>query len=806
MALLDTFVLPVGTMLQPVSELTDELRREIGSADGEFALSRPNSRAHSKVVDADAAALIRQFEKPSTIAQAVARFSRGKPDSAERLLEEALPLLQSLIAEQLLVAADSIGALKLHPSLADENSVDGWAILRCVQSLEDTEVYHARGPGGQPGALKIGRSGVSSVGRTIAREACILAGLDSTVTPRLLGTGEWQGRPYLLMEWCAGADAHSVCAEFRQRGDTESRRHLLRLTGGILEAYAQLHEQGVTHGDIHPRNILIDRHGAVKIIDLGLACWTGETEQGDTVQRGGVSFFFEPEFARAALEGAWPPPSSLAGEQYGLAALLYLLVTGAYYLDFLLERNAMLRQIAEAPARPFGQHGVDAWPDVEQDLGRALSKDPRASFSSTRDFARAWQAVEIPQPTALVPPTEDTELWGIRAAVLRRSALGGPLMNGEPLAPPATSLNYGSAGIAYALYRIACASDDAELLALADVWSARSVHEIGNENAFYNQDLQITPEVVGRRSLYHSPAGVYAVQALIAQGRGDIALQCAATEAFMEVCRQPYTHLDLTLGRAGSLLGCVFLLDALSDQNPADFARQQKSRLRGLGQEIQERLWQTISGYAPIRESNELSNLGIAHGWGGLLYATLCWCAATGEPLPDLLGDRLQQLGDCAEPVSRGLQWKWELASGHNNRAMGSMPGWCNGSAGYVFLRTEAHKALGEKRYLELAEGAAWHAWETPGRIASLCCGLAGQAYALLNLYHHTGEAIWLRRARDVARWAAAAAADSRGRGGLTEPELRPESLYKGATGIAVLEADLRRPEQAHMPMFEREA
>jgi serine/threonine protein kinase len=806
MALTDTFVLPAGTMLQPVSELTKELRREIRSADGDFALSRPNSRAHSKVVDAEAAALIRQFEKPSTIAKAVARFSRGKAVSAERLLENALPLLQSLIVEQLLVAADSIGALELDPSLADENSVDGWAVLRCVQMLEDTEVYQTRGPGGQLGALKIGRFGVGFMGRTIAREACILSGLDSTVTPRLLGTGEWKGRPYLLMEWCAGADAHSVSAEVRQRRDWESRRHLLRLTGGILEAYAHLHEQGVIHGDIHPRNILIDRHEAVKIIDLGLARRTSESGQDDTAQRGGVSFFFEPEFARAALEGTWPPPSSLAGEQYGLAALLYLLLTGSHYLDFSLEKNAMLHQIAEALVTPFGQHGVDAWPDVEEHLGRALSKDPTARFPSTRDFARAWQAVETPQPAVEAAPTEDTKLRGIRAEVLRKSAIGGPLMNGEPLPPPTTSLNYGSGGIAYALYRIACASDDAELLALADVWSARSIREIGNESAFYNQDLEITPETAGRSSLYHSPAGVYAVQALIAQARGDVAVQCAATEAFTEVSRQPCIFLDVTLGRAGSLLGCVFLLDALSHQNLASSVAEQKSKLRAFGQEIQERLWQTIGGYAPICESKELSNLGIAHGWAGLLYATLCWCAATGEPFPHSLADRLQQLGECAEPVSRGLQWKWDFARGHDKLASGSMPGWCNGSAGYVFLWTEAHKAIGEKQYLELAEGAAWHVWETPGPIGNLCCGMAGQAYALLNLYHHTGDEIWLRRARDTARRAAAAIADSRGRGGLAELELRPESLYKGDMGVAVLEADLMWPEQAHMPMFEREA
>ena len=68
MALTEAFVLPAGMVLQPVRELTEELRREIGSEEGDFALSRPNSRAYSKVVDAETAALIRQFEKPSTIA------------------------------------------------------------------------------------------------------------------------------------------------------------------------------------------------------------------------------------------------------------------------------------------------------------------------------------------------------------------------------------------------------------------------------------------------------------------------------------------------------------------------------------------------------------------------------------------------------------------------------------------------------------------------------------------------------------------------------------------------------------------
>jgi serine/threonine-protein kinase len=805
MTLTDVFVLPAGTTLQPVMELTEEVRQAIGSAENDFALSRSNSRAHSKVVDAETAALIRQFDRPTTIAQAIARFSRGRSASPECLLEEALPFLRSLIAEQLLVADGSAEASGLQPSLAPDDHVGSWAVVRSIQALEDTEVYQVRGPDGHVGALKIGRPGIHAADRKIAREARILSGLDPIVTPGLLGSGEWEGHPYLVAEWATGAEAQSACDEFRQRNDPESRRQLLHLTRGILEAYAYLHEQGVVHGDIHPRNILIDRNGRAKIIDLGLGRLIAESDRDDGTERGGVSFFFEPEFARASLKGARPPAASLAGEQYSLGAMLYLLLTGSHYLDFSLEKSKMLHQIAGAAMTPFAQHGIDPWPDVEQHLGRTLSKDPAARFPTTRELARAWQSVEVPQPVAQPPAAGDAKLSGVYEDILRACALGGPLMRSEALRPPTTSLNYGSTGVAHALYRIACASEDAELLALADVWSTRSIREIDSEGAFYSRELGITPQTVGRSSLYHSPAGVYAVQALIAQARGDIGLQCAATQAFADTTRQPCASLDVTLGRAGLLLGCVFLLDALRDQNQKGLAGEQKNRLLACGHQIQEQLWQTIDAYAPIGESKELCNLGIAHGWAGLLYASLCWCAAAGQPVPGSLAERMNQLARSAEPVSRGLQWKWILEGAQDQDAGGAMPGWCNGSAGFVFLWTAAHKALGDQQYLEMAEGAAWHAWETRVPIGNLCCGMAGQSYALLNLYRHTGDTTWLRRARDLGGWAAAAVSDARARGGPVTLELRPESLYKGDIGLAVLEADLRRPEQAHMPMFERE-
>src|SRR5690606_12744079 len=39
----------------------------------------------------------------------------------------------------------------------------------------------------------------------------------------------------------------------------------------ILDALEYLHQQGVVHQDLKPNNILIDRHGVIRILDFGLA-------------------------------------------------------------------------------------------------------------------------------------------------------------------------------------------------------------------------------------------------------------------------------------------------------------------------------------------------------------------------------------------------------------------------------------------------------------------------------------------------------------------------------------------------------
>jgi eukaryotic-like serine/threonine-protein kinase len=780
----EPLLLPEDVLLTPVTDMPAEWRNQIGGEAGDIVISRPGARATSKRLDAHAAALLECFRTGRTIVQAVLAFSRAHDLNPERTLEEALPTLRQLIADGLLVPEGSHEAERIVPTLKPGALFADYQILRCIQLLDDSELYQARSGKGDFVALKLARPGhEEALGPRLAREAAVLRQLDGTVNPALVEVGEASGRFFLTVAWHPGVDAGTAAADARATGD---RGELLRLLTNIVRAYSALHRQGVVHGDVHVRNVLVGRDGAVTLIDYGLAELL--TEDHHTHQRGGVSFFYEPEWARALIRGQAPPMASAAGEQYGVAALLYLLATGRHYVEFNLERETMLRQIADLTPLRFEEGGAEPWPELETVLRRALAKRRDQRYPDMGAFADALEdVITAPPPAAGIRDGSCTMLVGKMLEYLHPE--GTLYRQGLP-AGPVCSVNLGAAGIAYTLYRLACARDDPDLLAAADIWISRALRDENREDAFANPELGMTPEIAGRVSLYHSPAGVHLVRALIARAAGNSGELTAALTGFLLESRQPSANRDLALGRCGTVLGCALLLEAQRDAAGAP-----AEALRTLGSERLAEIWDEVGRFPSLEGCDQWPNLGMAHGWAGLLYTTLRWRAVTGEEFPGQLVDRLAQLRECARPSGRGLSIPWRERVEHD----AAMPGWCNGSAGLVHLGCLAYRMLGEDADLALAEGAAWDTWEAGGGLADLCCGLAGRAYALLALHRVSGDAAWLRRAGIMAHEAARIAPDQRGR------EHPRHSLYKGELGLTLLLTELERAESACMPLFEEE-
>lgn len=796
MSITDPWVLPKGIVITPVEELPSKLREQVEARDGDFAISRPQSRTPSRILDPQSAALLREFQTPRTIGQAVAYYSHTTGSDPERTLEDALPMLTQVIAWRLLVPPNSPDADEIQPSLSAGAVAADCEVLQCFQALEDSEVYRVRRASGEVAALKILRSNAHPESfKMFDREAAILRRLAASISPALLDSGIWENRRYLLLEWCEGVDAGSAAAVLYQDRSEEAQRKLFGLCCEILHTYSRLHDQGVIHSDIHPRNVLVDEANRVKIVDFGLASEEQVDQQLGKPARGGVGFYFEPEYAAAVREGHQPPSSNRLGEQYALAALLYSLFTGANYLDFSLTRDEMMRQIEKDAPVPFSKRGMAAWPEVERVLSKALSKAPSERFASVSKFADNLSAAQmLPGGWMQAPPDLPALDRVVDRALARVGFSGSVLHDGLPTAPKA-SLTYGAAGIAYALYRLACRRDDPALLSLADVWCGRALSDPDNDESYYNAEIEITPEIVGTIAPYHTLSGIHAVKAMVSHAMCDVASQAAALEGFMITSQKKCDNLDLALGRSGTLLVTSLLLDTLGEADVLE-----PGPLLAFGNHVMEAVWREIDEQPPIREGTVITYPGIAHGWAGILYATLCWNRSSGAELPAKIEERLEQLMECAEPAGRGLRWPWVLAKGRQGGAPSYMPGWCNGTAGHIFLWTLAHRILQNEAYLGLAERAAWHTWESSDSITNLCCGLAGQAYGLLNLYKHSGETIWLDRARTLACRAAAWDTDN-----YLAMKLAPESLYKGEIGVALLASELSAPETACMPFFESE-
>jgi hypothetical protein len=779
-------VLPEDVLVFPVTDLPADLRAQTAFDPEDFVVTRKNARQPSKVVDSGAAALIETFRTARTLVDGVIAFSGARGLDPRTVLDDAFPLLGELLAAGILVHAASPGADRIQPSLDVGDTVATYVVEKSVQVLDDAEVYRVRANDGAPAALKIARADhAARIAPALSREAALLAHLQGTAAPRLLGDGTHAGRPYLLLEWCEGVPVVVAARRLQSPSARQRSPRLLVLCVAILRAYAALHARGVVHGDVHPNNVLADDDGNVRILDFGLGRLLDNSGPLGAPPRGGAAFYFDPACAAAMRLKQAPPPADALAEQYALAALLREMLAGRPYLDFSVEQDELLRQIVEAPPVAFIRHSVPPWADVELVLSRAFAKEAKQRYSTVSDFA---DALERAAPMA-VSAARGVEPHDLLADVLRRLRPDGAAFRVLHEPSPLCSVNTGAAGAAYALYRIASTQQDAEMLALAELWITHAErHAAGNAGAFYSPELEITPETVGRASLFHSPSGVACVHSLICAGLGDEAAASQAADRFIARSQVPCDRIDLTLGGAGTLLGAAALLAVLPER-----AASARAKLRTLGNEVARDLRTALTGMPPVGEGSAL-NLGIAHGWGGILFALLRWQEATGEPTADpLVPARLAELAGHAEPVGQGLRWPWVDNSAGTSA---TMPGWCNGSAGLVHLWSLAHRTLGHPDYADLATRAAMDAWEEPRGSADLCCGTAGRAYAMLDLYRHTGDGVWHDRARALGNDAAR---------GIAEWSLRRDSLYKGEIGVALLLADLETPELSCMPLFDRE-
>ncbi len=230
------------------------------------------------------------------------------------------------------------------------------------------------------------------------REMSAVGAVEHNNVIRATDAGEADGFHFLVMEYCEGADVKRLL-DVHGPIEPPLAAEIVRQAAIGVEA---IHAAGLVHRDIKPSNLLLARDGTIKILDLGLARFTGvdprEPELTGTGVALGTPDFIAPEQADGART------VDIRADIYGLGCTLYALLCG--HPPFALpEYDSWPKKIlahCQTPIPPLDVAEVS--PELNAVVMRCLEKDPARRYQHPRELVAA--VTPFCKETTLLPLAE----------------------------------------------------------------------------------------------------------------------------------------------------------------------------------------------------------------------------------------------------------------------------------------------------------------------------------------------------------------------------------------------------------------
>ena len=212
---------------------------------------------------------------------------------------------------------------------------------------------------------------------------------------RTIQTGEENGVPYLVIEWAAG----ELLESYAKRHAPFPPDEVSAIVSQIASAVYAAHQAGIVHRDLKPDNVMYDHDSrTVKLLDFGIATATDATPDQRLTRAGffvGTLMYVAPE----ALSGEIVSP---AADQYSLATMAYLFLTGALPYTARSPRDMFTQLLSQPPvALNKAKPELQFKPDVEAVVMKDLAKLPDERYPDVVAFADALaEALKDPFPAA----------------------------------------------------------------------------------------------------------------------------------------------------------------------------------------------------------------------------------------------------------------------------------------------------------------------------------------------------------------------------------------------------------------------
>ncbi len=257
------------------------------------------------------------------------------------------------------------------------------------------------------------------------REARAVAQLDHPNIVRAYDIDQDDKLHFLVMEHIDGSSLQEIVKKTGPLDPVRAAHYIRQAALGLQHAHEAA---GLVHRDIKPGNILVDRSGIVKILDMGLARFFHEEEDTSITRKYdetvlGTADYLAPEQAINSHD------VDIRADIYSLGATLYFCLTGKTpFNEGSIAQKLIWHQTRQPksvkvlrPEVPEGIAGV---------VERAMAKAPDQRFAVPQEMAEAlsaWTQTPIPPPSPAELPQ------------LSRAAMGVPPDTGGPNSGPLSS-------------------------------------------------------------------------------------------------------------------------------------------------------------------------------------------------------------------------------------------------------------------------------------------------------------------------------------------------------------------------------
>lgn len=319
----------------------------------------------------------------------------GDEDMFALVLE--LMATDAAVTEQSIVPGIEVLQNAEKPELQIGQILGSYQITAFIGSGGMGQVFRAERTDGvvkQVVAIKLLRFSASAaeLKRRFAIERRILARLNHPGIARFLDAGADQSeRPFVVMELIDGLPITAYARQHRL--GLQAR---LQLFVKVLDAVSYAHSQLIVHRDIKPGNVLVDKTGAPRLLDFGIAKPLSDIDEA--LRAEGAT-----ETTMRAFSLKYAAPEQFKGEAigigcdiYGLGGLLYELLTDCTALELhdLSMLKAQERVFHQMPALPSERHLSSEIPysakvlrgDLDRITLHALKKEPQERYATVEAF------------------------------------------------------------------------------------------------------------------------------------------------------------------------------------------------------------------------------------------------------------------------------------------------------------------------------------------------------------------------------------------------------------------------------------